>query len=132
MNPKTDMSYVLIVDDDADLCAFMVQLLSRSGIETRCARNGNEALACMRDRTPCLVFLDLRMPVMDGWDFRATQLLDPELAAVPVVVVTAYFERSDVEQRLGLPCLRKPLEAEDVLAQVQRTCSGSVTNGDDG
>ena len=68
------MPCVLIVEDDADIREFMQFLLSASGYETMTAANGEEALHRMRERRPCMVLLDLMMPVMDGFDFRARQL----------------------------------------------------------
>jgi len=113
---------VLIVEDDDDVREMMELLLSSSGYETMVARNGEEALARMRQRRPCLVLLDLQMPVMSGWEFRDRQLLDEALADVPVVAVTAYFDPHDVSDRLGVPCLMKPADLNAVVKEIQTAC----------
>jgi CheY-like chemotaxis protein len=113
---------VLIVEDDADVREFMNVLLSHSGFETVTATNGAEALKVVRERRPCLVLLDLMMPVMDGWTFRAKQLEDPAIADVPVVCLTALSEGQQLTERLHAPCLKKPVEFGDLLEEVRRAC----------
>ena len=119
------MSCVLIVEDDDDVREFMELLLATSGYETMSAADGAEALEKMRGRLPCLVLLDLQMPRMDGWEFRERQLLDPHLAHVPVVCITAFFEPHIVSRRLGVPCLPKPADFPTVLNQVRAVCGPS-------
>jgi DNA-binding response OmpR family regulator len=116
------MPCVLIVEDDNDVREFMDVLLTTHGFETMTAANGREALDRMRARRPCLVLLDLMMPVMDGWQFRAEQLREPGLADVPVVCVTAVAEQSDRIERLKAPCLRKPVEFQALLDVVENAC----------
>ena len=119
------MPCVLIVEDDTDVREFMDVLLSTHGFETMTAANGREALERMRARRPCLVLLDLMMPVMDGWQFRAEQLKQPELADVPVVCVTAVVEPRERIERLNAPCLTKPVEFQALLDVVQGVCGQS-------
>ena len=116
------MACVLIVEDDPDIRDFMQFLLSASGYETMTAANGHEALVRMRERTPCMVLLDLMMPVMDGFDFRAHQLREPELAPVPVLCLTAMFDASYVTERLAVPCLNKPVSVDRLLTEVEVLC----------
>ena len=120
------MACVLIVEDDTDVREFMDVLLTMHGFETMTAANGREALDRMRARRPCLVLLDLMMPVMDGWQFRAEQLSEPALADVPVVCVTAVAEQSDRIERLKAPCLRKPVEFQTLLDAVEGACGNPL------
>src|SRR5262249_6405268 len=88
--------FVLLVDDDPDLLDVTSFVLENEGIVVETARNGQEALALLRaGRLPRLVLLDLMMPVMNGWEFLAEVAKDPELDAIPVVVLTA-AERREV------------------------------------
>jgi len=119
------MSCVLIVEDDEDVREFMELLLATSGYETMSAGDGAEALDQMRRRLPCVVLLDLQMPRMDGWQFREQQLLDPRLAPVPVVCITAFFEPHVVTRKLGLKCLPKPADFPSVLNAVRAACGPS-------
>jgi CheY-like chemotaxis protein len=119
------MPCVLIVEDDAELCGFMNFLLTANGYQTMCAGNGQQALDQMRTRTPCIVLLDIHMPVMDGWEFRKRQLEDPRYASVPVVAVTAHFDARAVEDKLGVRCLRKPMHIDEVITEVRVACGSA-------
>jgi CheY-like chemotaxis protein len=118
------MACVLVVEDAPDVREFMDLLLSSSGYETMNACDGADALAKMHDKRPCLVLLDMQMPVMDGWQFRRRQLEDPKLAEVPVICVTAVFDPAAVTRELGLRCLPKPIDFLDLLNEVQSACGG--------
>jgi CheY-like chemotaxis protein len=116
------MPCILIVEDDADIRTFMQFLLDSSGYETMAAGNGREALEAMRGRKPCMVLLDLMMPVMDGFDFRHHQLADPDLAEVPVLCLTARHDVATIAQRLSAPCLNKPVSIDRLLNEVEARC----------
>ena len=83
------------------------------------AANGAEALAVMRAGAPCLVFLDLMMPVMDGWEVVAQMDRDPALAQVPVCVVSAH----DKDPPHNVCVLRKPVSLARLLETAARYCS---------
>lgn len=106
---------VLVVDDDRDNRELLVELLASEGYLVSSASDGKIALAEARATRPDVILLDLMMPVMNGWEFRDAQLRDPDLARVPVVVVSAFEDTLDVEA-----ILRKPYLLEDVLDTVQR------------
>jgi len=82
---------IFIVDDDNDTRNALSELLEAEGFSVDGAPNGREALARLRSGRvhPAAILLDLMMPGMDGWDFRSEQMRDPELARVPVVIVSA-------------------------------------------
>jgi CheY-like chemotaxis protein len=116
------MPCVLIVEDDPDTRQMLAMLLTHESYEVMTAANGREALAAMRERRPCLVLLDLMMPVMNGWDFRREQLADPKLADVPVRCLTAVFDIGRVADELNLRCFRKPVVLDDILNEVEAVC----------
>ena len=113
---------ILIVEDDDDSRRMLELLLASNDYETMSARHGAEALERMRERKPCLVLLDLQMPVMSGWEFRERQLQDPELADVPVLCVTAFFNPGEVEKELGLRCVPKARQFSEVIHEVRMAC----------
>jgi CheY-like chemotaxis protein len=117
--------HVLVVDDEPDVLEAIVLLLESCGYALRTARNGVEGLASLRDARPCLILLDLMMPVMDGWEFRKAQLADDALADVPVVVVTGAGVAAQRGGPLGPTAgfLRKPFEADDLLRLVSSHCA---------
>ncbi len=84
---------VLVVEDDANTREALSLVLGGAGFAVDAAANGREALDLLRGGLrPRLILLDLMMPVMDGWAFRAEQLRDPALADIPVVVCSAAHE----------------------------------------
>ena len=118
------MPLVLIVDDDARIRALMARLLETSGYTAVEAANGKEALASMRQRRPCVILLDLQMPIMDGWEFRRQQLADPALAEVPVICVTGYYDSSDIFRSTGVKCFTKPVQLSALLQAIRDVCPG--------
>jgi len=116
---------VLIVEDDDDVRELMQLLVSTAGYETMTARDGQDALVKMRQRRPCLVLLDLQMPRMDGWEFRARQMQDLSLSDIPVVCVTAFFDPAQVTRQLGLRCISKPADFPSIIDAVETTCGGA-------
>jgi CheY-like chemotaxis protein len=111
---------VLVVEDDADILRAIVQVLEDEGVTVRAAENGRVALATLRARgaqPPCVILLDLMMPVMDGWAFRAEQLRDPTLARIPVILLTADGNAVEKAALLtGAGALRKPVDLSTLLA----------------
>ena len=116
------MPQVLIVDDDEAVRRMLELLLKTSGYDTVTATNGVEGLEQMHRQLPCLVLLDIKMPKMDGFEFRREQLADPHLARVPVVCLTGHYEPEQVGVQLGVACLNKPLHFPDVLGAVAAKC----------
>jgi len=124
--PHASSPVVLVVDDDRDIRGTLGEVLEEEGYATTVVPNGREALRLLKSGLrPCVILLDLTMPDMDGWDFRADQLRDPELSSIPVVVITAAgFRAETVQNQLGgVGFIRKPLPLEDVLAAVAQSCT---------
>ncbi|HEX7127362.1 MAG TPA: response regulator [Thermodesulfobacteriota bacterium] len=114
---------VLVVEDDPDIQQTLAFALQMAGYTVTLAGDGAEAMRHMRSALPCLVLLDLVMPVMDGWQFRAAQQQDPTLAAVPVVVLSADGRVRQKATTLGVAgYLEKPIDLDALLAAVRRHC----------
>jgi CheY-like chemotaxis protein len=116
---------VLVVEDDAAIRETLIEILQDEGYEAIGAGNGREALDKLSGpaaATPCVIFLDLMMPVMDGATFRQEQLRNPGLAGIPVVVISAYRDE-DVRSLQAAHHLQKPLDLEDVLGAARRFCA---------
>ena len=116
---------ILVVDDDAVLCQFLTELLQDAGYAIVTAANGLEALSELRqaDPQPCLILLDVTMPVMDGWTFREQQLQDPQLATIPVVYISATAHHRMQAAVTGAHHLLKPFVIQDLLQMVARFCT---------
>ena len=114
---------VLVVDDDPDILQTLALCLSSEGYRVVMASNGQEALDVLGQQRPACILLDLMMPVMDGWTFRSEQMRDPQLARIPVVVISAYRDLSQQVKDLGLiGYLKKPLDLRKLLQIVQENC----------
>ncbi len=117
---------ILVVEDERGQREALAEMLSRLGYEVQCAANGSEALDLMRhsESLPGLILLDLMMPVMDGWEFRAAQCKDRTLAEVPVVVLSALDDAAQKAVQDGAAALvSKPLHWQALLSVVERFCS---------
>ena len=104
----------------------MVQeFLDLSGISSVTAADGRDALDALQRHRPCLILLDLSMPVMDGWRFRIAQrnLADPELADTPVMIMTALNDADEHAVTLGaVDVIPKPLDLNRMIAAVRPYC----------
>lgn len=108
--------HALIVDDDQPIRKLVRHILKRLGIEAVEAANGVEALERIADERPRVVFLDLMMPQMNGWDVLDALERDGLLPSLPVIVLTAV----DSSRTEGLPSrvravLTKPFEVEELI-----------------
>jgi len=116
-----DRPRILVVDDDAEIRRSIADVLRDEGYRVELAENGQEALALIdRGQPPCLILLDLMMPVMDGWGVLAALRADEDLAAIPVVIVSATGRWS---RGLAAPVrevIEKPLSIDRLLAAVSR------------
>jgi CheY-like chemotaxis protein len=113
---------VLIIDDDPEVREAVREVLEEQGLRVLCASSGREALQILRaESEPCLILLDLLMPIMSGWQFRAVQAQDPVLARLPVVVMTATSSLEDAAIHAD-GILRKPVHLDDLVAVVRRYC----------
>jgi CheY-like chemotaxis protein len=108
---------ILVVDDERDIRDTIAELLADEGYAVEEAGDGAEALTKARDCHPSVVLLDLMMPGMNGWEFRARQRGDPELASIPVIVLSALGKVSGVD---AAAYLQKPFGLEDLLTAVKR------------
>ena len=111
---------VLLVEDDAELREAIGEALATHGLDVTTVEDGREALDRMREVRPDVVVLDLMMPVMDGWQFRAEQLKDPVLAKVPVVVISADASVHEKVASFGAASvLPKPISLDKLLRAVE-------------
>lgn len=113
---------IMIIEDDPDVRSMISILLSLEGYDVVPAEHGRRALDLLRGgERPDLILIDLIMPVMDGWHFRAEQVRDPELAPIPAVVISGGDRIAEHTRSLGAAdYLRKPIDAEVLLATVRR------------
>jgi len=108
---------ILIVEDDPDILSSLAEVIREAGFDVETAANGYQALARLEAHAPDLIFLDLMMPLMDGWKFLETaRQRFPSRQATPVVLLSAVHNLTDEARRLGVTAfLAKPFDLEDVV-----------------
>jgi CheY-like chemotaxis protein len=117
------MPSVMIVEDDRDTREMLGRFLELEGFDVRTAANGQLALeALQQNEEPCVIILDLMMPVMNGWQFREKQVRDPRFSRIPVVVVTAAGPREEIPAITADGWLSKPVDFDRLLATIGPLC----------
>lgn len=119
MGPKT----VLVVDDDSDIRDSLRGLLEFEGFSVLEAVNGQVAIDFLSAaiHLPNLILLDLMMPVKTGFEFRAEQLLNPRLAEIPVIVMSADGHGSSKKTQISdLTYIKKPFSIDQMVTAVVR------------
>ena len=120
MNKKTR---VLIVDDNPDILALLESVLTSHGYEVTGVASGPAALALLRGGpSPCLILVDLEMPLMSGADFEKELARDGRLKEIPVVVTSASREHLDRLHR-SIQKLDKPFDLPRLTEIVREHCS---------
>ena len=117
---------VLVVEDDESIRDALKAAIEMEGYEVGTAEDGRRGLeALARLPRPCLILLDLMMPVMNGWEFAEALGEDDRLATIPIVVVTAY-----TRQAKGINAkrvLKKPVDLDALLGAVRTYCGEPTT-----
>lgn len=118
--------HILVIEDDEGIRETLKDVLELDGYEVSTAANGLEALSLLErgDPPPCLIFLDLMMPVMNGWEFlEAIRNRTGREADIPVVVVSAAADVADAGGRFGCRVMKKPPDIDHLLDTARRYCA---------
>lgn len=123
---RADQDPILIVDDDESILSTVEFLLVDEGYPVTLASNGQEALARAAQQPPCLILLDMKMPIMDGWTFAATYRQQPAPHA-PIIVMTAAHEPASRAKAITADAyIAKPFNIDQLLALVRRYATQST------
>jgi CheY-like chemotaxis protein len=117
-------SGILVVEDESDALDSIVELLETEGYRAVGAHNGQEALDALRaGLRPALILLDLKMPVMDGWDFCNVLSADRDLSEIPIAIVTASASLPSLPaRRKDAGFFVKPINFDRLLRTVRQIC----------
>ena len=112
---------VLVVDDEPTMRSLFEEALAESGHSVAVAQDGADALDQLRDGSlPCVVLTDVRMPRMDGFELSRAVAEDPQLASIPIVVLTGHHNFMEMARQAGCDSfLTKPCPAPKLLAEIR-------------
>ncbi len=111
----------MVVEDDRDIRSTLQQLFELSGYGVLAAANGKDALEQLgSQKRPCVILLDLMMPVMDGWEFVRQKNAVESWASIPVAVVSAMADRQPPKEVQAV--FKKPLDFDMLLEFVDQCC----------
>ena len=115
-------SKIIVVEDESDILDVIEYNLSREGYKVLGFRNGEQGLEAIREEDPQLVLLDLMLPGIDGIEICKKVKEDPVTRDIPVVMITAKSEESDVVLGLGVGAddyVSKPFSPKELVARVK-------------
>jgi CheY-like chemotaxis protein len=117
----------LVVDDDADTLDLLATSLTLADVHAHAVSSGREALSLVSGGLrPCAIFLDIRMPDLDGWGVRDRLQAMPATQHIPIVLVSAEMPDQERATRSGIVTwLRKPVGISDLYGALDRCCPPS-------
>jgi twitching motility two-component system response regulator PilH len=124
------MSLIMIVDDSPTEVHIMKTALEKHGFQTLSAADGNECLTLAREVKPDLIFMDVVMPGLNGFQATRTLSRDPKTKSIPIVMVTTKDQESDRiwGMRQGaVDYLVKPVDASDLVAKANEVLHGMTS-----
>jgi CheY-like chemotaxis protein len=126
---------ILIIEDEPDLRETLKDLLEISGFKVMTASNGKEGLDHIRNAgNPCLILLDLMMPVMNGWQFLEALHVDTDVDVEPepvqrkpsVVIVSAAADLVEVDRKYDCVLMRKPVNIHELIHLAHQHCEAAA------
>lgn len=117
----TESRRIMVAEDDDSIAYVLTDLLAERGYSVRRAREGVEALEWLTSWAPEVVLLDLMLPGMDGWAFRAAQReLDPPTRDIPVILVSGAYQAATAGEELNAAAvISKPFDLDDIVNAVE-------------
>jgi PAS domain S-box-containing protein len=116
---------VLIVDDEADSRILLTHYVEEFGCRAIATHSATNALKLARELKPSLITLDLMMPGLNGWDMLASLKADPELADIPIVIISVVAQESRATLAGALDVLQKPIDRGELYAILRRNLGSS-------
>lgn len=113
---------ILIVEDDDSIRETLQTVLELEGHDVLTAENGQVGIDMLANRpVPCLILLDLMMPVMNGWEFASVLEKDKKFADIPIVIVSAYSDKAININSKAI--LKKPVDINELCQTVKKWCN---------
>ena len=124
---RETMPKILLVEDNEMNRDMLSRRLMRKGFEVVMAVDGAEGVERARSESPDLILMDMSLPVIDGWEATRRLKADGELAAIPIIALTAHAMSGDREQALEAGCDEydtKPIELPRLLGKIESLIPG--------
>jgi CheY-like chemotaxis protein len=119
---------ILVVDDDPDVTFILKRVLSMNGYKAMEAHSGEECLELLKNEKPDLIFMDIMMPYLDGWETARKIKTAPQTKNIPIAMLSAKREPEDMlksrEYALADQHLCKPMDFELIIDTVESFVSG--------
>jgi len=113
---------ILVVEDEPNIVLSLQFLMKKAGFDVRVARDGEEALQAVEERTPDMVLLDVMIPKRDGYDVCQTIRSNPDWSNIHIIMLTAKGRDVDREKGLALGAndyVTKPFSTRDLTEKVK-------------
>jgi CheY-like chemotaxis protein len=124
------MAQIMVVNDSVEFLQLMEDLLTDQGYEVSIVERGAGTREAAKRLRPDLLIIDVRMPDLDGFEVLNLLQLDPDTAAIPVLVCTAAVQDVQVQEPMlrdrGIPVLFKPFDIDELLNTVGRLLDKSA------
>jgi CheY-like chemotaxis protein len=120
---EAEQNLVLVIDDDPAMRDLLTRFLKREGFAVRTANDGESGLRCARELRPSAILLDVMMPRMDGWAVLSALKADPELADIPVIMVSMVQEKGLAFSLGAADYVTKPVQWARLKAVLDRVRS---------
>jgi CheY-like chemotaxis protein len=112
---------LLVIEDNKEIQDSLKMALEAEGYKVFTADNGKEGLEILEKiPTPCMILLDLMMPIMNGWEFVDAISKDLMLSTIPIVVVSAYGDKKGTPKTEDY--IQKPIDLDALLNTVSKHC----------
>jgi len=121
--------HILVVDDAEDILWFMKTELELLGYAVTTAGNGREGMESVIGSPPDLIISDIRMPLVDGYEFIREIRATPGICDIPAIALTGFEGTTTIERTLAAgfnACLRKPPKPEEIVALIGRLTDTSA------
>ena len=124
LKPGIQTNRILIVDDNKENRLVLKEFLELSGFVTNCAENGREAIQAVKNQRPDLIFMDLKMPGIDGFETSRRILALKEGKGIPIIAMTATIldlDRREISEAGILDVLSKPFQEQELFSMLEKT-----------
>ena len=123
---------ILVVEDNEDNRRILRDLLTSAGCEVIEAVTGEDGIALAESRRPALILMDLRLPILDGYEATRCIKANPALSRIPIIAVSSYALNGDDVQAFEAGCdafISKPFSPRELLAKIREYLPGIAVGG---